>query len=80
MKKPKLDIPLDQAIALVRACQKLNCDTADQLFAMVERRCAEAAKANEMREALAPFANWAMHPSKKPSLTDCNRAHRAYKK
>ena len=36
------DIPLDQAVALVRACQKLNCDTADQLFAMVERRSAEA--------------------------------------
>ncbi len=36
------DIPLDQAVALVRACQKLNCDTAAQLFAMLERRCTEA--------------------------------------
>jgi hypothetical protein len=80
MAKMKSDIPLDQAIALVRACQKLNCDTAEQLFAMVERRAAEAAKAVELRAALAPFANWAMHPSEKPSLTDCNRAHRAWKK
>lgn len=39
---PFVDIPLDRAVALVRACQKLNCDTAEQLFAMVERRCTEA--------------------------------------
>jgi hypothetical protein len=38
----KKDIPLDQAVGLVRACQKLNCDTADQLFSVVERRCREA--------------------------------------
>ncbi len=38
----KRDIPLDQSVALVRACQKLNCDTAEELFAMVEKRCAEA--------------------------------------
>lgn len=46
---PFVDIPLDQAIALVRACQKLNCDTASQLFAMVERRCTET---RNLREAL----------------------------
>ena len=40
---PFVDIPLDRAVALVRACQKLNCDTADQLFAMVEKRCMENA-------------------------------------
>ena len=43
----KKDIPLDQAVALVRACQKLNCDTADELFAMVERRCTEAKDAKD---------------------------------
>lgn len=41
MPKPKLDIPLDQAVALVRAAQKLNCDTADDLFGMVNRRCGD---------------------------------------
>ena len=35
------DIPLDQAIALVRGAQKLNCDTADQLHAMIAKRCGE---------------------------------------
>jgi len=53
----KKDIPLDQAVALVRACQKLNCDTAEQLFAMVERRCEDAKIA---RAALEPFANIAL--------------------
>jgi hypothetical protein len=48
----KKDIPLDQAVALVRACQKLNCDTADQLFAMVERRCSESAALHSALKAL----------------------------
>lgn len=39
-----VDIPLDRAVALVRACQKLNCDTAEQLLAMVERRVEERLK------------------------------------
>jgi hypothetical protein len=50
----KIDIPLDQAIALVRACQKLNCDTAEQLFDMVNERCGEI---KTLREALEPFAD-----------------------
>ena len=53
----KKDIPLDQAVGLVRACQKLNCDTADQLFSMVERRCEDAKVA---RDALEPFARIAL--------------------
>jgi len=40
-KKPKLDIPLDQSVALVRACQKLNIDTADQLFKKMNQLIAE---------------------------------------
>lgn len=39
--RQKLDIPLDQAVAVVRAAQKMNCDTADELFKMVTRRIAE---------------------------------------
>jgi len=50
----KIDIPLDQAIALVRACQKLNCDTAEDLFDMVNERCGHI---KTLREALAPFAD-----------------------
>ena len=50
---PFIDIPLDRAVALVRACQKLNCDTAEQLFTMVERRCAEA---RALRDALEMIA------------------------
>ena len=52
----KKDIPLDQAVALVRACQKLNCDTADQLFAMVERRCTDAQVAHKVTPAMTEAA------------------------
>lgn len=54
MSKAKLDIPLDQAVKLVRACQKLNCDTAEQLFAMVERRCTDEKR---LRDALIAMRN-----------------------
>lgn len=37
----KRDIPLDQAIALVRGAQKLNCDTADELHEAMARRVRE---------------------------------------
>jgi len=35
------DIPLQQAIELVRAAQKLNCDTAEQLHKAMSRRISD---------------------------------------
>jgi len=37
------------------------------------------AEIKRLRDALKPFSRWAMHPSEKPTLEDCNRAFRALK-
>ena len=51
-----------------------------QLCAGLQVRVAElVAERKRLRAALKPFANWAMHPSKKPTIEDCNRAFRALK-
>ena len=44
----------------------------------VGRLLREAAEEIEtLRLVLKPFANWAMKPSQKPTLDECNRAHAA---
>jgi hypothetical protein len=61
----KRDIPLDQAIELVRAAQKLNCDTGEQLHAAMAKRIKEADRLrrtiDKLRAALKPFSNIALN-------------------